>query len=400
MTMNSLTAVIVSPDRAIHGALETALRQGFMAEAVWVVSDYPELPALERLKEAQPGCVLFLDFFDPIGARRIATELDRAYPFVSVVAIHNSQTKDDVIALMQLGVREVISSPISHSEVALAFTRAANKLKSPDSAGGNIYAFLPAKPGAGATTIAISTAAAVARISKHRTLLLDFDLRLGVTSFLLQLDGRHSVQDALNAGMHLDNDLWLKMVCTRDGLDVLGSAPIDVPAAPSADAYTAVLNCAQASYAAICVDLPGAMERHELETLGRAKEIFLVFTTDVTGLHMAKRKAEALRQLQLAEKVSAVINHAERRPLLSLADIETLLRLPVRFTLPSDGKAVGSAVQRGGVIQGSSPLAVQIEALAKSIVGTTAGSSSTGSVRRFIEFFSVSPERDPDKGKR
>jgi Flp pilus assembly CpaE family ATPase len=231
-------------------------------------------------------------------------------------------------------------------------------------------------------------------------LLLDFDLRLGVTSFLLQLDGRHSVQDALKAGMHLDDDLLLKMVCTRDGLDVLGSAPIEVPAAPSEDAYTAVLNCAQASYEAICVDLPGAMERHELETLGRAKEILLVFTADVTGLHMAKRKAEALRQLHLAEKVSAVINHAERRPLLSLADIETLLRLPVRFTLPSDGKVVGSAVQQGGVIQGSSPLAVQIEALAKSIVGTTAGSSSTGSVRRFIEFFSVSPERDPDKWKR
>src|ERR1035438_1396610 len=151
MATNSLIAVIVSPDRAIHGALETALRQGFIAGAVWVVSDYPELASLERLKEAQPGCVLFLDFSDPIRARRIAIELDRAYPFVSVVAIHNSQTKDDVIALMQLGVREIICSPICHSEVYLAFNRAAKKLKSADSAGGNIYAFLPARPGAGAT---------------------------------------------------------------------------------------------------------------------------------------------------------------------------------------------------------------------------------------------------------
>jgi len=396
MQKDSLTAVIVSPDRAVHRELETALGQSSMAEAVWVVSDYPEFSALERLKGAQPGCVLFLDFSDPTRARRIAAELDRAYPFVSVVAIHNSPTKDEVMALMQLGVREVLSTPISHSEVVVAFIRATKKLKPAVSAGGNIYAFLPAKPGAGATTVAISTAAAVARISKQRTLLLDFDLRLGVTSFLLQLDGRHSVQDALNQGAHLDDDLWLKLVCNRDGLDVLGSAPSEVPSEPSTDAYTAVLNCAQARYAAICVDLSGGMERHELEALDRAKEIFLVCTSDVTGLHMAKRKAEALHRLQLEEKVSAVINQAERRTIMPLADIEKLLGLPVRFTLPSDTKVVTSAVQRGAAIQGSSPLAMQIETLAKSIAGTIVGNLPTGPVRRFIEFFSVSPERESE----
>lgn len=384
----------------MHRQLETALGQGSMTEAVWTVSDYPELPELERLKEAQHGCVLFLDFSDPIRARRIATELDRAYPLVSMVAVHNSATKDDLIELMQLGVREVVGLPISPSEVAVAFVRAAKKLKTTDSAGGNIYAFLPAKAGAGATTIALSTAAAVARLSKQRTLLLDFDLRLGITSFLLQLDGHHSVQDALNEATHLDEDLWTKLVSVRDGLDVLGSAPTDLPSEPSSNAYSAVLNRAQARYGAICVDLPGAMERHELETLDRAKEIFLVCTSDVAGLHMAKRKVLALQKLQLGEKISAIINHAERRAMLPLADIEKLLQVPVRFTLPSDAKAVACAVQQGQVLQGNSPLAAQIEAIARSIIGAAAGNGSIGPVRRFIEFFSVSPERDPDFWKR
>jgi pilus assembly protein CpaE len=392
--------VVVSPDRAIHHQLETALGHGSMTDSIRAVLEYPELPELERLKDAQPGCVLFLDFSDPIRARRIATELDRSYPFVSVVAIHNNATKDDVIELMQLGVREVIGLPIASSEVAVAFVRAAKKLKSADNAIGNIYAFLPAKAGAGATTVALSTAAAVARLSKQRTLLLDFDLRLGITSFLLQLDGNHSVQDALNEATHLDGDLWTKLVCTRNGLDVLGSAPMDLPSEPSTDAYLAVLNCAQQRYYAICVDLSGAMERHELETLDRAKEIFLVCTSDVTGLHMAKRKVVALQKLLLGQKISAIINHAERRTMLPLADIEKLLQVPVRFTLPSDAKAVACAVQRGEVIQGNSPLAAQIEAIAKSIVGTAAGNGSPGPVRRFIEFFSVSPEREPDFWKR
>lgn len=393
-------AVVVSPDRAIQGQLEAALGKGSIAESVWLVSGYPELSNLERLNDAQSGCVLFLDFSDPIRARRIATELDRAYPFVSVIAIHNSETRDDLLGLMQLGVREVMKAPVTDSEVAVAFLRAAKKPKPVEAGGGHIYAFLPAKPGAGATTIAISTAAAVARISNQDTLLLDFDLRLGVTSFVLGLDGRYSVQDALNEAIHLDGDLWAQLVTRRGNLDVLGSAPVEVPCAPLPDAYTAVLNCAQARYAAVCIDLPGTMEPYELETLDRAKEIFLVCTADVTGLHMAQRRAEALQKLHLGDKVSTVINHAERRTLLPLADIEKLLQAPVRFILPSDPKAVAAAVQLGESIQRTSPLGDQIEAIAKSIIGTAVGKATSGSVRRFIEFFSISPTRDRDLWRR
>src|SRR5579862_2427224 len=173
MTSPCLTTALVSPDPAMHRQLQEALESGFMTEAIWSISDYPELPALERLKEAPSGCILFLDFSDPVRARRIAAELDRAYPTVSVVAIYTGGTKDEIIALMQLGVREVIGHPISSPKVTAAFVRASKKLKPEDSAGGNVYAFLPAQPGAGATTIAISTASAVARIPRQRTVLLD-----------------------------------------------------------------------------------------------------------------------------------------------------------------------------------------------------------------------------------
>jgi pilus assembly protein CpaE len=394
MPKASAVAVVVSPNRSIQAEIESALGQGSLAQAIWVVSDYPELSALERLREADPGCVLFLDFSDPVRARTIATELDRSYPLVSVVAIQPGENKGDLISLMQLGIREVISSPISKSEAAVVFLRAAGKLKPSEAGDGHIYAFLPAKPGAGATTVAISTAFAVARISKQRTLLLDFDLQLGVTSFLLGLDGQHSLQDALHEAVNLDDGLWQNLVSRRDNLDILGSAPVDVPSGPSASAYMTVLNCAQARYAAICVDLPGTMEPHEREILDRAKEIFLVCTADVTGLHMAKRKVDTLKTLDLREKLVVVVNHAERRTTVRLADIEKLLQVPVRFSLPTDQKAVTKAAQLGEAISSGSPLAEQIEEIAKSIVGTSAGKISTGSVRRFIEFFSVSPIRE------
>jgi Flp pilus assembly CpaE family ATPase len=397
MTSPCLTTALVSPDPAVHRQLQEALESGFMVEAIWSISEYPELPALERLKEAPSGCVLFLDFSDPARARRIAAELDRAYPTVSVVAIYTAGTKDEIIGLMQLGIREVIDAPLSSPQVTAAFVRASKKLKTEDSASGNVYAFLPAQPGAGATTVAISTACAVARISKQRTLLLDFDLRFGITSFLLKLDGLHSVQDALNASEHLDEDFWGQLVTRRDTLEMLGSAPAELPSQPRGDQYAAVLNYSQSQYAAIVVDLPGALEPHELETLNRAKEIFLVFKADVTGLHLAKRKSEALRRLGLNDRVSAIVNQAVGQAPLPLTEIEKLLQLPARFLLPKDEQALTRAVLEGMEVEATSKLGAQIEVLAKSIVGTAIARPSPARTRRFLSTFSVSPTRNRDR---
>jgi pilus assembly protein CpaE len=389
-------AIVISPDRSVHRQVEDALSQGGYADTVLAVSEYPDSMNLARLKEYQTGCVLFLDFADPVGARRIAEELDRAYPFVSVIAVHSNPTREDVMSLMQLGVRELIGKPIAESDLAVAFVRARRKFAA-DPTSGEIYAFLPAKPGAGATTIALSTAASIAGLGSERTLMLDFDLRLGLTSFLLQLDGHHCVQDALNQRGSLDEAVWSKLVSSVNGLDVLGSAPVEVPCEARPDEYNAVLNCAQSLYRFICVDLPGTMEPHELETLDRAKQIFLVCTADVTGLHMAKRKIDILKKLQLLYKVSVLINQAEKRSMLSMADTEKLLQAPVRFLLPRDATAVSAAVQQGASIQSNVPLGAQIESIAKCIIGASTAKASRAPARRFIEFFSVSPVRKTEK---
>jgi pilus assembly protein CpaE len=374
--------------------MQEALESGSITEAVWSLSDYPDFPALERLKEASSGCVLFLDFSNAARAQRIAVELDRAYPFVSVVAVLNGGTKDDVVALMRLGIREIIGNPISSSEVRVAFVRASKRLRPANAAGGDIYAFLPARVGAGATTVAISTAAAVARLSKQATLLMDFDFRFGISSFLLKLDGRRSVQDALSAA-RLDEDFWERLVTRRDTLDILGSAPDELPSEPRVDQCAALLSRAQSQYGAIFLDLPGAMDSYELEALNQAKEIFLILTSDMAGLHMAKRKSEALRRLQLADKVSALINQADGRATLAIADIEELLQLPVRFILPRDEKAVSEAGMQGEAVRAGSKLGVQIETLAKTITSTTVAKLPPARrTHRFLEFFYVSPDRD------
>jgi Flp pilus assembly CpaE family ATPase len=178
-------------------------------------------------------------------------------------------------------------------------------------------------------------------------------------------------------------------------LDILGSAPDELPSEPRVDQCAALLSRAQSQYGAIFLDLPGAMDSYELEALNQAKEIFLILTSDMAGLHMAKRKSEALRRLQLADKVSALINQADGRATLAIADIEELLQLPVRFILPRDEKAVSEAGMQGEAVRAGSKLGVQIETLAKTITSTTVAKLPPARrTHRFLEFFYVSPDRD------
>ncbi len=256
----------------------SALEEHPQVEALWTLGEYPAPGDLARINDAPNGCVVYLDFADTLRARAIAAELDRKYPKAGTIAVHANERGTDLRDLMQLGIRELITGPFDRVEIQRAFERASRKLKAAtvqEEDKASIFAFLPARPGSGATTIALHSAAAAARSGTCHMLLIDFDLRLGMTSFLLKLHGEHSIMDALSFSTHLEETLWERLVYHRGALDILGSAPVEFSRGPGEEGAAAVLDYARQRYAAIVVDLPGEMRAHELETLNRAKEIFL-----------------------------------------------------------------------------------------------------------------------------
>jgi len=387
---------VISPDRTIHESIASALEGSPDIETFWSLAEYPDSAKLDQIRQATGGCVIFLDFSDGIRARAIAAELDTSFPTATTIAVHPTKRPQELIELMQLGIREVLTLPIVGSEVLRAFARVGRKLKTPggtEREGGNIYAFLPAKPGCGATTLAAHGAAAAARLANERALLIDFDFRLGMTSFLFKLHSNYSVLDAIAAGGLLETDLWDRMVCRRDMLEILGSAPVQFGGVNPELGAIRLLESAEKSYPTICVDLPGEMREYEIETLHRAKECFLVLTPDLGTLHMAKRKSEMLRELGLQAKVSVIINRSDGRGSMPLHDVESILQLPVRFTVPAADKEITEATQLGKALQGRSAIAVQIEQIGRRMAPSAA--PVTGSkARKFIEMFSITPVRD------
>jgi pilus assembly protein CpaE len=397
MSQKSVTVAVISPVQQTREQLASAFEANPHLAALWTLADYPGLEQLVRIREARSGCVVFLDFSDAIRAGRVALELYKRYPMAATVAIQSAASPQSLIELIQFGIRDVITVPVSDVEANEAFQRASRKLErepEPEPQGGDIYAFLPARPGSGATTVAVHSASAAARLSGERTLLIDFDLRLGMTSFLFKLHSQNSIVDALALSEQLEDTLWDQLVSRRGGLDILGSAPVEFDRQVSSVGSAAVLESARRRYRTVCVDLPGEMRQHELETLNSSKEIFLVCTSELGTLHMAQKKADMLQSLGIQSRVSVILNRVQPRGSMVLRDIEEVLHLPVRFTLPPAEAEIVAATQKAVALEGDSPIARLMESVARRMIGHVEVLAPKATPRRLIEFFSVTPVRD------
>ena len=385
--------ITVSTDRRLHSVVREALEGHFRFQAWWDLG-YDDGARLRAVGGDQK-CLILIDFADADRALRIARAVDGNQQFTAI-AIGCEATREDLLQLMQVGIREVLPN-VTDQDAVQAVRRSAAKLASADELFGEVHAFVPAKPGCGATTIATNATAAVARLTDEPTLLLDFDIRLGVTSFLLKAEGTHTIVDALQASDRLDDDLWSGLVSQRGKLHVLGSGPVDFSRPVPAERFSELLDFAVRKYSLIGVDLPGSMEHHECETVLRAKRVFLVCTADIGALHVARRKSAWLRDLGLAEKVSVILNCVERKNTLLVRDIERIIQMPVRYVVPHGPGEIARAAQKGAAIEGSSSLAKQIGLIASEIAENASVFKKPNAVRRFVEYFSISAARDVEK---
>ena len=382
--------ITASPDASFHREIAGALQGRFHFDGHWPIA-YSEVTRL-RTAPLDQQYVVIIDFTETNRAIPVARAVDGRAAF-AVLAVGGGSTREDILQLMQVGIRDVLP-PDNAEQVRQATRRAVAKLTSPEQLQATVCSFIPAKPGCGATTLATNVMSAAARLTVEPTLLLDFDLRLGVTSFLFKTNGYHTIVDAVREADHLDPDLWASLVTQAGKLHLIGSGPANLSQPVPSERYAQILQFAAQTYSYVAVDLPGTMEEHEVETLLHSKRIYLVCTSDIGALHVARRKSDWLKDLGMSDKVSVILNCMERRNALGVADIERIIEMPIRHVVPSAPAEIARAVQNGVALEGSTAIAREIAKIASDIVSVEPLVSKSNPVRRFVEYFSVSAARD------
>ena len=117
-----------------------------------------------------------------------------------------------------------------------------------------------------------------------------------------------------------------------------------------------------------------------------------ICTPEITSLHLAREKYNYLKTLDLGDRVTVLLNRAQKRAVISPSQIEELLGIPVAMTFPNDYQGVHRALTMGRNVEPSTELGKQFSKLAQSMLEKK-GVAAPQAKKSFVEYFSLLPGR-------
>ena len=372
-----LTALSIVPDRELASQFAQATEHSRAFQILSELKAYPSAQTLEiRLRQTKPDIVL-LDLATDLDA---ACDLIRSITAISqqihVVGLHVRNDSEAILRSLRMGASEFLYAPFDvniHAEALARLHRLLQPGPVDDTQPGTILSFSSAKPGSGASTLAAQTAFALRRTTNKRVLLADFDLMGGMIGFYLKLTNTKSLLDALQFAEKLNEGLWPPLVAACDGVDIL-PAP-EAPYAGPVDAARlhAVLEHVRMNYDWVVIDLPVIFQRLSLMTVSESDRAFLVSTSELPSLHLARKAVNLLDQLGFPkERFQMMVNRINRHDEIAGSDIEKLFNCSVHSRIPNDYFSLHRAVTLGQPVDGHCELGKAIEDLAGRLSGNAA----------------------------
>jgi pilus assembly protein CpaE len=333
--------------------------------------------ALSKAETLKPDIVL-MDINMPILDGIAATEaISCGIPGCAIIIMSVQGEQEYLRQAMVAGAREYIVKPFTSDELISSIYRVYDllqrrqvKLQSisgvqGDDPGGQVITVFSTKGGVGKSTIAVNLAACLSQEFGFSVAIVDLDLQFGDVAVLLNLIPRQTISDLAAELNHLDEELLESyMVRHSSGVRVL-TAPSRPEYAElvSAQLVEKVIKLLQERYDYVIIDTPGLFTDPSMVALDYAQQILLILSLDLPTLKNIKLGMEVLDSLHHKEKVKVVLNRSTLELGISSEDVEMSLGVSLAAKLPSDGRIVVGAVNKGKPFVLSNPQSRVAESL-------------------------------------
>jgi pilus assembly protein CpaE len=365
-------AILFVHDETAGLAIETLGLESKQVSFQKTLSRFPQAFELNQILNMHAPDLIFLDLSDWDSALAAAEDIRSLTPQTAIVGFGAGWAAQKEAQCGFAGITDLLVSPVTLKKFQDCVNRAIHKMR--DAAQENLLAFLPAKAGSGCTTIALNLAGYLADTSSKdslgkKVLLIESDLHSGVISVLLGVEHPYSVLDALEAAGQLDYSEWSKYVVRFRGLDVLLSGRSKKAVLPLWSNYHQLLDFAAARYDHILVDLPEVVNDATVEIVRRAKQVFVVCTSEIPSLALAPQRCKELTTRGIAaEKIRVLLNRWHKGE-ATAEEVEVLLEYPVSAVFGNDYASVSNAARANAFVKLDTKLGRSFTAFARKLVG-------------------------------
>jgi pilus assembly protein CpaE len=330
---------------ALIGAGGRQLEQLLRATGLTVVTWTEEELAEKSQQGSQATDIVMLDVREQTRLPASLEPFSRQHPSVPVVLLLSSFDPTIMIEAMRAGVKECLRDPVTAEDLAAAFVRIAAS-RAPGTAG-DVFAFLGAKGGVGATTAAVNVATALSRLGLGSVLLVDLHLAHGDAAIFFAAEPRFSVADALENTQRLDT-AFLKSLCvkTKAGPELLASPDRAMTLLVDAGRVRAVIEAAASHYRYVVLDLCRT-DPAVLDGLDTVKKFVVIANQELATVRGASRMAATLNERYGKERVVLAVSRYDPGAGIDPDDIERVVGSKVRHLLPSDYRAAIEALNTG-----------------------------------------------------
>lgn len=225
---------------------------------------------------------------------------------------------------------------------------------------GRSIAFIGAKGGVGASTIAHNCAFGISNLFSTETILADLDLPYGTANIDFDQDPAQGIAEAVFAPERLD-EVFLDRLLTKC------SEHLSLLAAPSlldraydfeGQAFQPVMDVLQRSAPVTVLDVPHAWSDWTRTVLSSADEVVICAVPDLANLRNTKNMLDALRKIRPNDKLPHLILNQvgmPKRPEISISDFCEPLEVEPIAIIPFDIGLFGNAANSGRMISEVDP---------------------------------------------
>jgi Flp pilus assembly CpaE family ATPase len=309
-----------------------------------------------------------IEFYDREDAIKVEEVIHASCPNLAILGFADNWQHETLLQTNG-GYLKVVSTGIGLEEFRQAIQDVMRAARTPRPE--NVIAFLPAKAGSGASTIALNVSGALANQCVKSTILIEADLHSGPAGMYLNLNPTQSVADALQESHRLD-PIWNDLITPVGNFAILPACNIKHPVPqPSPWAYRRLMTYTRNRYEYVIFDLPEVVNQATEAIVTSAKTVYVVCTPEVPSLMLARKRCAGLRDRGVPEDRLQIVLNRYSKDGPEPAAIAEILGYPIGQVIPNDYKSLWEANLKRRLVDPKTSVGQAIEGFAWGLTGVT-----------------------------